>query len=298
MRQQQALRQRRRRRRRARRRDRRGPDAARRARLVRRGAQPRAAVYRALGARRCRSSRQATARGASLARGEKSLAHIHLAQLGLPPLDDEQAFRLFLADRLIASGHDPRALGKALGFDLPPGLKKYSPDQPRDERGRWTSDGGGSWLSYADETGSTSADRNILFVSADDPKKEQDKDDPLYEERRALAGCGCIPIRRHPSSLRQSLAPWAWLRMMYLSAMVRTKCSPMLSTASSGTRVRCCSLMYLQLLPDLLSALRPAISPGSTRRRFPTRSRGLSWPVRRHRDCEPQCSDGHSSRFG
>ncbi len=36
-----------------------------------------------------------------------------------------------------------------LGFDLPAGLRKFDPDQPRDERGRWTSGGGGSSLSYA-----------------------------------------------------------------------------------------------------------------------------------------------------
>ena len=62
------------------------------------------------------------------AQGDKCLAQIHLAHLRLPRLEsEEQAFGLFLADRLIASGHSPRGLCEALGFDLPEGLKKYTP---------------------------------------------------------------------------------------------------------------------------------------------------------------------------
>jgi hypothetical protein len=73
------------------------------------------------------------------ARGEKTLAHIHLAQCRLPKLEtDEQAFRLFLADRLMTAGYSPQELCKALGFDLPGGLSKYRRDQPRDRRGRWS----------------------------------------------------------------------------------------------------------------------------------------------------------------
>jgi hypothetical protein len=75
--------------------------------------------------------------------GDKSLAQIHLEHLRLPKLENgEQAFRLFLADHLIASGHSPRDLYKVLGFDLPKGLRKFSPDQARDDHGRWTSGGG------------------------------------------------------------------------------------------------------------------------------------------------------------
>ncbi|WP_244406146.1 hypothetical protein [Methylocella silvestris] len=81
--------------------------------------------------------------GEFFAKGEKALAQIHLAQLGLPPLRAEQALRLALADRLIETGFDPGALCKSLGFDLPAGLKKFNPDQPRDEHGRWTSGGAG-----------------------------------------------------------------------------------------------------------------------------------------------------------
>ena len=78
------------------------------------------------------------------AQGDKSLAQIHLEHLRLPKLEtEEQAFRLFLADQLIASGHSPRGLCKVLGFDLPKGLRKFDPGQPRDDHGRWTSGGGG-----------------------------------------------------------------------------------------------------------------------------------------------------------
>ncbi|MGB6176258.1 MAG: hypothetical protein WBF43_07955, partial [Methylocella sp.] len=76
------------------------------------------------------------------AQGDKSLAQILLEYLRLPKLkSEEQAFGLFLADRLIASGLSPRDLCEALGFDLPEGLKKYNPDEPRDEHGRWTTGG-------------------------------------------------------------------------------------------------------------------------------------------------------------
>jgi len=100
--------------------------------------------------------------------GEKSLAQIYLTQLSLPRIDEAQAFRLHLADRLMASGFSPRELCKQLGFDLPAGLKKYSPDQPRvpagngRASGRFGSAGGsagggpagaysGGYLSYAEE---------------------------------------------------------------------------------------------------------------------------------------------------
>jgi hypothetical protein len=76
------------------------------------------------------------------AQGDKCLAQIHLEHLRLPKLEsEEQAFRLFLADRLIASGYPPRGLCEALGFDLPEGLAKYNPDEPRDDHGRWTTGG-------------------------------------------------------------------------------------------------------------------------------------------------------------
>jgi hypothetical protein len=71
------------------------------------------------------------------AQGNKCLEHLRLPKLA----GEEQAFRLFLADHLIASGQSPRDLCKALGFDLPEGLKTYNPDEPRDDHGRRTTGG-------------------------------------------------------------------------------------------------------------------------------------------------------------
>ncbi len=78
--------------------------------------------------------------------GEKALAHIHLAYACLPPCEEEQALRLFVADELIEAGVTPADLMKAQGFDPAPlALLKYSPEQPRvpagsgRESGQWTS---------------------------------------------------------------------------------------------------------------------------------------------------------------
>lgn len=80
--------------------------------------------------------------------GEKALAHIHLAHVGLAVRDEERALRLFAANELLKSGVTPQALLKAQGFDPAPlALLRYHPDQPRvpagngRESGRWTSDG-------------------------------------------------------------------------------------------------------------------------------------------------------------
>ena len=77
-------------------------------------------------------------------RGDGALAHIELAFARLPRLESEDdAFRLFLAERLLAEAMTPRALARALGFEAD--LSKYAPDQPRvpagsgRESGQWTS---------------------------------------------------------------------------------------------------------------------------------------------------------------
>jgi hypothetical protein len=66
--------------------------------------------------------------------GDKALAHIHLAYARLPPCDEEQALRLFVADELLEAGVTPRTLMKAQGFDPAPlDLLKanFNPAQPR-----------------------------------------------------------------------------------------------------------------------------------------------------------------------
>jgi hypothetical protein len=78
--------------------------------------------------------------------GEKTLAQIHLAFLGLPRIDEMGAYRLFLAGIALEKGASPSDVMKALGFPRAArDLEKYNPDQPRvpagsgRESGQWTS---------------------------------------------------------------------------------------------------------------------------------------------------------------
>jgi hypothetical protein len=80
-------------------------------------------------------------------KGEKALAHIHLAHANLPVCGEDETLRLFAADELLESGITPEELLKAQGFDPAPlALNKYNPHQPRipagsgRESGRRTSD--------------------------------------------------------------------------------------------------------------------------------------------------------------
>jgi hypothetical protein len=65
--------------------------------------------------------------------GDKCLAAIHLAQMGLPDIGKDAAHRLALAAELLDAGVRPRALARELGFDRPAGLGKYNynPDEAR-----------------------------------------------------------------------------------------------------------------------------------------------------------------------
>ncbi|HXN88700.1 MAG TPA: hypothetical protein VN890_05020 [Methylocella sp.] len=79
--------------------------------------------------------------------GDKSLAAIHLAQMGLPDIGEDAAYRLSLAAELIDAGVAPRELARELGLGLHTDLIKYDPDQPRvpagsgQKSGQWTSSG-------------------------------------------------------------------------------------------------------------------------------------------------------------
>jgi hypothetical protein len=82
--------------------------------------------------------------------GDKALAQIHLAFLGLPKIDETDAYRLFLAGTALEKGLSPSELMKALGFRRAArDIEKYNPDQPRvpagsgRQSGQWTSDGEG-----------------------------------------------------------------------------------------------------------------------------------------------------------
>ncbi len=83
--------------------------------------------------------------------GRTALAHIHLAHASLPPCDELQALRLFVADELVEAGVTPQTLMKAQGFDPAPlDLLKanFNQAQPRwaagngRDSGRWSGGAG------------------------------------------------------------------------------------------------------------------------------------------------------------
>jgi hypothetical protein len=78
--------------------------------------------------------------------GDKCLAAIHLAQMGLPDIGEDATYRLALAAELIDAGVAPRELAQELGFSLVQfDISKYDENQPRvpagsgRESGQWTS---------------------------------------------------------------------------------------------------------------------------------------------------------------
>ncbi len=110
-------------------------------------------------------------------RGDGALAHIELAFACLPRLEcEDDAFRLFLAETLLAEAMTPRALARALGFDT--GLSKYSPDQRRvpagsgRESGQWT---------FEDQFGTTASRRSANIVIAAD---KTTPDGHIYSEEK------------------------------------------------------------------------------------------------------------------
>lgn len=92
--------------------------------------------------------------------GERCLAGIHLALAGFPVLDDDDVYRLFMADGLLQAGLAPSDLVKSL--NLSPGalgIGGHWADEARvpagngHESGRWTAgggDGGGALAEIAD----------------------------------------------------------------------------------------------------------------------------------------------------
>jgi hypothetical protein len=82
-------------------------------------------------------------------RGERALAHIHLAFARLPRLESaNDAYRLYLAEALLDDGLPPREMLAELGLGRAMRqLDKFDPDQPRvpagsgRESGQWTKDG-------------------------------------------------------------------------------------------------------------------------------------------------------------
>jgi hypothetical protein len=64
--------------------------------------------------------------------GDKCLAAIHLAQMGLPGIGEDAAYRLALAAELVEAGVTPRELARELGLSpIQLDVSKYDEVQPR-----------------------------------------------------------------------------------------------------------------------------------------------------------------------
>jgi hypothetical protein len=112
--------------------------------------------------------------------GDKCLAAILLAQSGLPEIDEDVAYRLSLAARLIDAGVTPRELPRELGLNpVQLDVSKYDENQPRvpagngRESGQWTSGGAsGPAPSEGRSAGATSTlvEGRSAGTNADEPK--------------------------------------------------------------------------------------------------------------------------------
>jgi len=103
--------------------------------------------------------------------GRRNEAEDALSSYRFGDLDEQGAERLFEADALPKAGIAPRAvlakLCPALDF-----AKDYDPNEPRDERGRWTDGGNGEWTTSG---GSATPDLSFpVFPSAPIPGLETD----------------------------------------------------------------------------------------------------------------------------
>lgn len=86
--------------------------------------------------------------------GDKALAAIHLAQIGLQKIDEKDGERLALAAVLLDAGMTAKELARELGLKIQSRVRKYDHNQPRvpagsgRESGRWTSGGGGAGANH------------------------------------------------------------------------------------------------------------------------------------------------------
>jgi hypothetical protein len=129
--------------------------------------------------------------------GDKCLAAIHLAQMGLPDIGEDAAYRLSLAAELIDAGVAPRELAQELGFSLVQfDITKYDENQPRvpagsrRESGQWTSGdaagGDASSLVEGRSAGANAADpqhvhgvpKDAIVVTRPDGTTIDDPDSP------------------------------------------------------------------------------------------------------------------------
>ena len=120
-------------------------------------------------------------------RGEKVLAHIHLAFTGLPRLESaNDAYRLYLAGALLDDGLPPREMLAELGLHRAMRqLDKFDPDQPRVPAGSGR------------ESGQLTKDGSLAPTSADEDHKVQLAGDVIYLGRLTgffvILGPGGVP---------------------------------------------------------------------------------------------------------
>lgn len=95
--------------------------------------------------------------------GDKALAAIHLSQIGLRKIDEEDGEHLLMASMLLDAGMNARELAQELGLKIQFHARKYSENQPRvpagsgRESGQWTSgDAAGPAPSERRSAGATS----------------------------------------------------------------------------------------------------------------------------------------------
>jgi hypothetical protein len=101
-------------------------------------------------------------------RGDKVLAHIHLAFTGLPRLEStNDVYRLYLAGALLDDGLPPREMLTTLGLGRTlRQIAKYAPDQPRvpsgsgRESGQWTKDESLAAILAKEDHAATQANEN------------------------------------------------------------------------------------------------------------------------------------------
>jgi hypothetical protein len=92
--------------------------------------------------------------------GDKCLAAIHLAQSGLPDIDEDAAYRLSLAAELIEACMTPRELARELGLNpVQFDVSKYDENQPRVPAGNGRASG--QWTS-GDNATSASATSGVV----------------------------------------------------------------------------------------------------------------------------------------
>jgi hypothetical protein len=99
--------------------------------------------------------------------GDNCLAAIHLAQMGLPDIGEDAAYRLSLAAELIEAGITPRELARELGLNpVQFDVSKYDENQPRVPAGSGRESG--QWTSSGDAAGPALTEGRSASANADD----------------------------------------------------------------------------------------------------------------------------------